>query len=241
MRRWDIRSWSIAWASLETRSGKRRESSIYGIVVGRSDTKLAETILTPIAELQVEILGSDHPHTLDTLMLLANSMYALRAMNMLSVALRNAGQLADANESLIELLAVISEVLGPTDPWTLRAHYNLADVQRLLGQIDDAEATARQSVRLALTNPDLRAAHVASSYDGLAKALTTKGDHQFAIEAFDTAIELATEEYGQDHAEVINLLTGKAENLIELDIHLRRKLYSTNFNTHLDARQSIPR
>lgn len=218
-------------------------TSIYGAIAMRQDPVLAYTVLSPVADLQLEILGLDHPHTLDTLMILAQCIddpeesvkileqvvdgrrkllgpqhpMTLRSVHQLAIAQRHVGRLEEAESTTIELIEQINILFGVADQRTLRTRENLATIQRDQGRLDEAEQTARDSIELAKSNPDLQPRTVAGSHETLAKILAARGDHAGAISEYDISIEIAAQEYTTQHPVIMGFLVRQSESLIALD------------------------
>jgi tetratricopeptide (TPR) repeat protein len=151
-----------------------------------------------------EKLGPDH-------------YWTLRSLIDLSIALRRIGSSHD--DSLAQAQSVYEQcriILGPNRPDTLAAAINLTNIQRTIGQTDEALALAEEAVASypAIYGPDHPYNHGCASNLGLLRRVT--GDPAGARTLNEAALKGLDTRLTRDHHYSLTVATNLASDLAEL-------------------------
>ncbi|MFF8022367.1 tetratricopeptide repeat protein [Streptomyces sp. NPDC007896] len=155
-----------------------------------------------------QVLGADHP---DTLECLGKYARALRAM----------GDYSAAVDQHREVLAAQTRVLGPSHLDTISSRHHLARALRYLGRHAESVDLARDTTG-ALTSvlgPDHP--ETLASRDVLALALDSLGSHREAAEIHTEVAEIRTRVLGPAHPRTISSFNHLADSLNRLGEHAR--------------------
>ncbi len=152
--------------------------------------------------------------------------WSLRSLIDLSIALRRIG--TAHGDSLAQAQSVYEQcgvILGPNHPDTLAAAMNLTNIQRTVGQTDEALALAEKTVASypPIYGPDHPYNHGCASNLGLLRRVT--GDPDGARSLNEAALAGLDERLTRDHHYSLTVATNLASDLAELgDTAQARKL-----------------
>jgi len=156
-------------------------------------------------EIQRRVLGPQHPET-------------LRSMNLLADTLGDEGHDAEAEKISREVLAVRRRVLGPKNPDTLRSMVTLGGTLYRQAQYAEAEKVFRdvldlQRQVLGPEHPD-----TVGSMNDLASTYSQEGRNAEAVKMIRETLEIRRRILGPDHPDTLasmmnlaNLLNGEAQ------------------------------
>lgn len=146
------------------------------------------------------MLGEDHTQTAQTL-------------SHLGTALRNLGNLGQAEEYTRRAVQIYNQVYESTDEEMLNSRANLAYVLRERGKFDEAESIYRQVIENAIQNPAVDPATLAHYYNNLDYLYRVQEEYDDAINKYRRALEHQHENYVRGHPEIINTRRNLATSL----------------------------
>lgn len=157
---------------------------------GRGQLHLARAASASALELATEVLGHEHPDTLDS-------------MNNLAEAIRAQGDLVKARKIHKQALEIRRRVLGEEHPDTLISKNNFAST--LWAQGEFAEARSLQEQVLEVRQRTLGKEHLdtVNSMNNLAETLRAQGDLIEARELQEQALEVRQRVLGEEHPNTI--------------------------------------
>ena len=183
--------------------------------------KLALPLYEDNLDLQRQLFGEHHP------------TFAI-TQNNLAGCLKDLGQLDQAEALYRSSLEIRRLAFEEAHPDVLGSLNNLAGIYFQRGELDRAEELYRQVVDL--QRPSGEAAHLARNLNNLAVVLTRRGDWPAAEALYREALAMASDELGEEHAEVL----GRRQNLAAVLLKAGRlQDAEAEFRRVAEARQRI--
>jgi tetratricopeptide (TPR) repeat protein len=201
-------AWLSRVASQAAESGERlaAEANLALSLLDQGKFADAEPLLRLLHEVEMRVLGAEHPSTLTT-------------ANNLASSLGEQGKYTDAERIQREVLGAKRRVLGAEHPDTLITAGNLADSLRNQGKYAETEAVEREV--LGVQKYVLGAEHLDTlkTTNNLAITLVRQGQYVEAEELLQAALASFQRVLGTEHPETLQT----ASTLEQLQAHIRAK------------------
>ncbi|TVQ31165.1 MAG: hypothetical protein EA370_13055 [Wenzhouxiangella sp.] len=165
---------------------------------------------------RLDLLGEDHPRTLDSAGTVGQALAAL-------------GRFDEALEWASQVVENRRRVLGETHPHTIYHVHAVGSVYWQMGDVASAEHWWRQALALYEQAPGANPAEVATTQNALALALIQSGEFEQAEALFRQALARLESIYGQSNLRVPMVLANMAI------IHSRRQEWDQAIELHLEA------
>ncbi len=152
-------------------------------------------------ETMLSVLGEDHPTT------------AKLATNLGAIELKR-GDLEGARANFERAIAVLEQREAPSELY--QALVNLSIVQRRTGQLAPAQATLERAMTAAERAHGREHTGYAAALSNLANVVSSRGDHEHALELHREALAIRERVLGPDHEELSYPLGGIGSELVLL-------------------------
>ncbi|KAM0449188.1 hypothetical protein ACHAO4_007851 [Trichoderma viride] len=167
----------------------------------------AESFYDQIRELQTELLGAEHPDTLDSMNNVAIMLYSQMKYNKAEAIYR-------------QVLEVRTKVLGAEHPDTFQSMNNLAiALPNIQGKFDEAEAIHRQVLELQSKMLGAKHPDTLTNMNNLAKVLSGQGKYNEAEVIHRQTLELLTKVLGAEHFNTLISMSNVANVLLRQGKH----------------------
>ncbi|KEP45630.1 kinesin light chain [Rhizoctonia solani 123E] len=199
--------------------GLNYAESLFRVLADRGQWVRAELLNTGVHETMKQVLGKDHPNTLDS-------------MNNLACTYTNLGRHEDARSLHSETLDIRKRVLGKDHPDTLASMNNLANTYINLGRHEDARLLHSETLDirkrvLGKDHPD-----TLSSMNNLACTYTNLGRHEDARSLHSETLDIWKRVLGKDHPDTLQSMNNLALTYTYLGRHEdARALHSETLDT----------